>query len=256
MDKHRHTRPGAVESVAVDIASERPVTIECNDHAHYYEFAWETDDSGPVITDLRITSRDGVPITRDSLKRIPTERLAATAQLVDTPEQADMARSLRETFETVLRDADPVQVIAEFASDLESQGLVEKAENVRRDAAERGAAAVVAESVANWGTYRTTLELTLASAERVDPAVMARVREQVRGTRRGRMPAAFYEDVARWAREGRSKRSVYAHIQEQAVAWGHSEPSRDTVRRWIRRAEAEGFLTPGEIRAHKTKDHP
>lgn len=243
--------------MAVDITKERPVTIECHDHSHYYEFAWSTTDFGPVITDLRITSRDGLPITRDSLKRIPTERLAATAQLVDTREQAEAARRLRHMFEAATRNIDPDQQVANFAADLESRGLVSEADAVRRDAAERGAADVVKENIANWDTYRTTMEIQLAAAERIDPATMAQVREQVRGTRRGRMPVAFYRDVAKWARKARTEHlAVYAHIQEQSTSWGHSSPSRDTVRRWIRRAEAEGFLTPGEIRAHKTKDHP
>jgi hypothetical protein len=255
-DKRRRIRPGAVESVAVDPNADRPVTIECHDHAHYYEFAWATNDLGPIITDLRITSREGVPITRDTLKRIPTERLAATAQLADTPGQAETARGLRKVVEAATRDVDPARLVDHFVADLESRGLVTEAESVRRDAAERGAAAVVAEGIAGWDTYRSTLDVMLAAAERTDPAMMSRVRERVHGARRGRMPVAFYEDVAKWARAGRTRRSVYAHIQEQSAAWGHRNPSRDTIRRWIRRAEAEEFLTPGEIRAHKAKEHP
>jgi hypothetical protein len=205
---------------------------------------------------LRITSNDDTPITMRSLRKINPDRLAATAELADTPAQAETARSLREAFEEAVRDADADELVADFVADLESRGLAAEATELRGDAAERGASAVVADSVAEWESFRTTREMWIASAERVAPDVMARVREQVRGGRRGRAPREFYRDVAEWARHARTKGlPVYAHIAEQAPLWGRVDPSRDTIRRWLRRAETEEFLRPGEIRAPRKKEN-
>lgn len=88
-------RAGEVVGIEVRADAERPVTITCHEHAHTYEIAWRTTEDGPVITDLRVTSPDGVPITTDSLKRINTDRLARTAAMHDTADAADAARELR-----------------------------------------------------------------------------------------------------------------------------------------------------------------
>jgi hypothetical protein len=243
--------------VSVTAGAERPVRVECHDHVHHYEFAWTATDDGPVITDLRITSLDNSPITTDSLKRIRVERLAQTAALADTPEQAESARKLREALEAAMRNIDPDEAVAAQAAELKSEGRDGEANEYLRDVAERGAAAVIAEiteNLAGWDSHRTTNEATFAVWERISPETMARVREKARGQRRGRAPREFYRDVATWARDGRARGLVYAHVAEQAATWGRIEPSRDTIRRWIRRAEAEGFLTPGEIRAPHKKD--
>jgi len=57
----------------------RPFHIECHDHAHSYEVAWRDTPDGPVVTDLRVTSPDGTPITVSSLRRIDPDRLARAA---------------------------------------------------------------------------------------------------------------------------------------------------------------------------------
>ena len=69
-------------------------------------------------------------------------------------------------------------------------------------------------------------------------------------SRGGRAPREFYGDVADWAKLAHAKGwPVYEYIREQASLWGRTNPSTDTIRRWIRRAETEKFLKPGEIRA-------
>jgi hypothetical protein len=92
-------RAGEVVGVEVGADAERPVKITCHDHAHTYEIAWRDTADGPVITDLRVSSVDGVPITSDTLKRINTNRLARTAAMRDTADAADAARRLRQTLD-------------------------------------------------------------------------------------------------------------------------------------------------------------
>lgn len=92
-------RAGEVVGVEVDADAERPVTIACHDHAHTYEVAWRETADGPMITDLRVTSPEGVPITSDSLKRINTDRLARTAAMHGTAQSADAAKKLRQTLD-------------------------------------------------------------------------------------------------------------------------------------------------------------
>lgn len=246
--------PGAVVSVEVDAGRDRPVTITCHDHPHRYEFAWAATDQGPVIIDLRVVSDDATPITSVSLRRINVERLAKTAALTDTPEQAEMARSLRDAFATALDDADPAAVVDAWADDLDSQGLDAQAAALRRAAAERGPTGVIADTLAGWETFRATREMFIESAARVSPAAVARIRAKARGGGAGRAPREFYRDVATWARQAHAGGlPVYEYVREQATQWGRVNPVTDTIRRWIRRAEIEGFLTPGEIRAPKSK---
>ncbi|MGY4652502.1 hypothetical protein [Mycobacterium sp. URHB0021] len=92
-------RAGEVVGVEVNADDPRPVTITCHDHAHTYEVAWRETADGPVITDLRVTSLDDVPITSNSLKRINTDRLARTAAMHDNPQSADAAKKLRQTLD-------------------------------------------------------------------------------------------------------------------------------------------------------------
>lgn len=102
MGNKRHYSPrraGEVVGVEVNADADRPVTITCHDHAHTYEVAWRNTDDGPVITDMRVTSRDGVPIRSDSLKRINTDRLARTAAMHDNPQSAAAAKKLRQTLD-------------------------------------------------------------------------------------------------------------------------------------------------------------
>lgn len=72
-------RRGEVVRVSVHEGAERPVHIECHEHAHTYDVAWRDAPDGPVVTDLRVTSNDGTPITFATLRRINTDRLARTA---------------------------------------------------------------------------------------------------------------------------------------------------------------------------------
>lgn len=231
------------------------MTITCHDHAHRYEFSWETTDNGPVITDLRVTSTDGTPISSATLRRINIERLASAAQLFDTPEQAATALRLQRTFQDLANITDPEEAMHCAADEWESWGFVDEANELRRAVAERGAAAVRGDSISKWGHFRgASDEAWMAAAESDSPEMMARVREQARGARRGRAPREFYRDVADWARDARTQGwPVYAHVADQSARWGRIDPSTDTIRRWIRRAEDEGFLSPGEIRERKSE---
>ncbi|WKG08186.1 roadblock/LC7 domain-containing protein [Nocardia sp. PE-7] len=86
-----------------DPRAERPVSITCHDHVHHYELAWRDTPDGPVITDLRITSTDGSPITKRTLSRIDPDRLAVYAAGADSMDARVRARELREVFEATAK---------------------------------------------------------------------------------------------------------------------------------------------------------
>ncbi|MBS4103883.1 hypothetical protein [Tsukamurella paurometabola] len=88
-------RAGEVVGVEITPRSPRPVTITCHDHAHRYELAYVQAEGGQVVTDLRITSDDGTPITAATLRRINPDRLARAAARHDTAKSAEAARDLR-----------------------------------------------------------------------------------------------------------------------------------------------------------------
>nr|EMP11198.2 hypothetical protein ISGA_5215 [Gordonia sp. NB41Y] len=89
-------RAGEVVGVEVTPGDPRPVAVTCHDHAHTYEIAWAETESGPVVTDLRVTSHGGEPITSATLRRINPDRLARAAAAHDTAEGSALARELRE----------------------------------------------------------------------------------------------------------------------------------------------------------------
>ena len=72
-------RAGEVVGVEVRPDDPRPMAVTCHDHAHTYEIAWTDTDAGPVVTDLRVISTTGEPITSAALRRINPERLARAA---------------------------------------------------------------------------------------------------------------------------------------------------------------------------------
>lgn len=88
-------RAGEVVGVEVRPDDPRPMAVTCHDHAHTYEVAWTDTDAGPVVTDLRVTSTTGEPITSAALRRINPERLARAAAAHDTAGNARAASELR-----------------------------------------------------------------------------------------------------------------------------------------------------------------
>lgn len=107
-------RAGEVVGVEVRADDDRPVTITCYGHEHVYEIAWHDTADGPVITDLRVISRTGQPITSDSLRRINTDRLARTAALHDTASSTHAARRLRKAIDAATGTTEGHEWIDEF----------------------------------------------------------------------------------------------------------------------------------------------
>ncbi len=245
-------RAGEVLYVSVDRESPRPVTIACFGHEHVYEFAWKTaDDGSPVITDLRVTSHGGAPITSNSLRRINTDVLGRKAQRYDTAEAAESGRKLRETVEStiavMLQTKDAHTLIAEACDDLESDGDPESLELARelRALTPDEAAVRMAAGAPGLESMRITQE---------------NIRDWAASTRssarpRGRKPLSreFLEQVADWARDAKADNSgaIYEYILER-VNQGRSPRDRihttDTVKKWVRRCKDEGLLRSDELR--------
>ncbi|ORB91453.1 hypothetical protein [Mycobacterium persicum] len=205
-------RAGEVVGVEVDADAERPVTITCHDHAHAYEIAWRDTDDGPVITDLRVTSVDGVPITSDTLKRINTDRLARTAAMRDTAEAADAARKLRQTLDAATGTTDGHEWVERLRF---TDGLI--------DAMVRHAPLGVA--------------LPTSGGKRVG---------------RPRLSSEFLAKVAAWATEEAPKGgNVYERVAARAASELGRDVSAETVKGWVRRCKAAGLLKPDALRPRK-----
>lgn len=195
--------------VEVRAEGERPVSITCHDHAHIYEIAWRSTEAGPVITDLRVTSPDGAPITTDSLKRINTERLARTAAMHDTAEASERARQLRQTMDT-------------------ASGTTEGHEWIEQ--------------------FRFTDGVIDAMARHAPPGITVPTSGHAKRGGRPRHSREFLAQVAAWAREAHVEgHSIYPYVAQRASAAGR--PARlDTVKVWVRRAKEAGLLDPDELR--------
>jgi transposase len=230
----------------------RPVWITVSDHAHTYEVAWRDTDDGPVITDLRVHSEDGAPITSDTLRRINTDTLARTARRYATARAAENGRKLREAVEIATAQAanDPAEMVAGAIAWCEEQGLEDAARELRRVAAEVGPAALVASGFGGVEAFRWT-EGVIDAMVRTAPRG---IRLAVPNRRRGGRPKTITEDflalVAEWAREGRDRneRPLYPFIAERAAAHLGHPVQNDTVKGWVRRAKDAGLLAPDELR--------
>ncbi|HUO39096.1 MAG TPA: hypothetical protein VMU34_15240 [Mycobacterium sp.] len=238
------------------------MTITVHDHAHSYELAWRPTDDGPVITDLRVMSDHGVPITSDSLRRINTARLANAAQVYDTDIAADLGRILGDDAETYLADVmcdpDPAKRVAGVLAWLENSGdefAAEVAAELRRSAKAQDLSDL-AEGFDAWWARR-------GQSFVISPGVVADA-FAAEATKRGIVPprkrrggrpreysTEFLMKVAKWAREGVIKGSVYEYVAQRAVDSG--EKSRydampGAVRWWIKRCKEAGLLGAEELR--------
>lgn len=201
-------RAGEVVGVEVRPEAERPVTITCHEHAHTYEIAWRSGEDGPVITDLRVTSTEGVPITTDSLKRINTDRLARTAAMHDTHDAADAARELRQAIDTA-------------SGTTEGHDWIEQ--------------------------FRFTDGVVDAMIRHAPPGSTFGQPASKQGGR-PRHSREFLAQVASWAREAKKEgHSIYPYIEACAAAAGRPA-TIDTVKVWVRRCKEAGLLDPDELR--------
>ncbi len=194
-------RAGEVVGVAVHADEPRPVWVSVHDHAHTYEIAWRDTDAGSVITDLRVHSDSGAPITAATLRRINTDTLLRAARRYDTTEDAALGRELRATFDAAIGD-----------SSVDTSGIA---------------------------SLRFTEGIADAMAKHLPPGAVVPTSPSQGG--RPPLAREFLARVADWAREGRERNaSIYAYVAERAAAHlGHPVPA-DTVKGWIQRAkEAE-----------------
>jgi hypothetical protein len=230
----------------------RPVWITVNDHAHTYEVAWRDTDDGPVITDLRVHSDDGAPITANSLRRINTDTLARTARRYATAQAAEAGRELRNGLEEVLADQDPAEMVAGATAWLEEQGLHDEARALRRSAAKVGPAALVASGFEGVEAFRWTEDLIDAMVRHALPGVRPHDPKRRRGGRPKTITHDFLTQIAELAREARDRneRPMYPFIAQRALDTGLTKfaASDDTVKGWVRRAKDAGVLAPDGLR--------
>jgi len=246
-------RAGEVVSLDVHHGDQRPVKITCDGHAHTYEIAWRDTADGPVITELLVTSRDGAPITTDSLKRINATVLARAARRYDTPEAAKVGRELREAVEraTVHMRDDPAAAVAGACEWLESLDAPEAVEFIRelRALSPAEAATRVADGASGLAALRWTDASIRSMADRAGLLTQ----------RRGRKPLdhAFLEKVAGWVRQAKDVNAP--NIYEQVAEWAVSEGEREykvgdaMVKKWVRRCKDAGLLAPDAIRQPRTR---
>lgn len=223
-------------AVSVWAKEPRPVWVTVHDHAHTYEVAWRDTDNGPVITDLRVHSADGTPITSDTLRRINTDTLARTARRYNTAQAAEAGRELRDVLEDVTADRDPATMVADGIAWYEQQGLHDAAHEFRRIAAEVGPAELVASGYEGLEAFRWTEGMMAKPA------------------RQGGRPRLKRQELARvadWARDAhdRNIRPIYPYIAQRAVesGWRDYVASVETVKGWVRRARDAGLLAPGDL---------
>lgn len=243
-------RAGAVVGVRVWANEPRPVWITVHDHAHTYEVAWRDTDDGPVITDLRVHSDDGTPITSNTLRRINTDTLARTARRYDTAQAARAGRKLRGHLEEALGDQDPVTMVADVIAWCEEQGIHDAASEFRRIAAEVGPAELVASSFEGVEVFRWTEGVIDAMIRHAPPGAKF-VQPPGRRGGRPRLTRQELERVADWAREAhdRNARPIYPYIAQRAVetGWRDYVVSAETVKGWVQRARDAHLLAPGDL---------
>lgn len=228
-------RAGEVTGVEVVPANARPVKITLFDHDHQYEVGWTHTENGPVVTDLRITSENGTPITSNSVKRIPVERLAKTAALHNTREAATQGRDLREAFKSVVDHYNnPDALVAEACNWLESTGDPAASDAARqlRDAAAGDAAALVAHALDSVEQFRFTEGVVRALERRLSPPASSR------GGRPTEWTPEFLARVAQWARDAAPQGgSVYERVRSRVSEELGYDVSIHQVKWWIKQCK-------------------
>jgi hypothetical protein len=97
----KHRRPaGDVAGVSVDPTPDnpRPVIVEVEGRRCRYELAWTVVDDLPVVTDFRVVTRDGEPITPLDLK-VNLRRIASVVASVDTQSARESWTGAQRAFE-------------------------------------------------------------------------------------------------------------------------------------------------------------
>jgi len=207
-------RAGEVVGVSVHADEPRRVWVTVHDHAHTYEIAWTETPDGPVITDLRVCSGNGAPITSETLRRINTDTLLRAAVRYDTTEDAAAARELRSSVDAAIGD-----------SSIDTSGV----ESLR-----------FADGIVD------------AMARHLPPGATLPTPEASRGGR-PKLSREFLAQVADWAREGRERNAaVYPYVADRAAAQLGRDVADETVKGWIRRAREAGLLAPGDLRKPRT----
>jgi hypothetical protein len=244
-------RAGEVVGVDVEIGADRPVTVTCHDHAHTYEFDWHDTAGDAVITDLRVTSRNGTPITSATLKRINTDTLLKAARRYDTRQAAEQARELRRLIEAATAEfaSDPASMVVAAIAYLESLDddiATELARELRRVATETDPEEMVADGAAGIERFRFTDGVLDAMVRRLP---LSETPPKSRGGR-PRLSNEFLVQVADWAREAsaRNAGAVYDYVAARAANQLGYIASVDTVKGWIRRCKDTGLLGPNELR--------
>lgn len=209
-------RAGEVVGVNVHADEPRPVWVTVHDHAHTYEIAWADTAAGPVVTDLRVRSDDGAPITSETLRRINTDTLLRAAVRHDTAEDAAAARELRATFDAAIGD-----------SSVDTSGIE---------------------------ALRFTDGIADALARHLPPGAMLPTPQPRRGGR-PKLSREFLALVADWAREGRDRNAaVYPYVADRAAAHLGRDVSDETVKGWIKkcRESRPPLLRDDDLRKPRT----
>jgi hypothetical protein len=254
-NRSRRRRSGEVVNVVVNRDNERPVNVTCRDHAHRYEFAWRATDHGPVISDLRVTSSDGTPITSDSLRRINTVRLAHTAQAYDTDYAAAAGNALgafADPLADLMSDPDGTKRVAGVLAWMESSGdefSAEVAAAMRAGSNEADLSDLV-DRVDEWWANRNHSfipqffvdpEVVNKHAAEAMAAHAAKRGIAVPPKRRGGRPPLtrkFLAQVADWAREAsRAETPYYEYIRRRVDERDSWKPSDETIKMWIKRCK-------------------
>ena len=233
----------------VDPDADRPVTITVSGHTHRYEFAWRATPTGPIITDLRVTSDDGTPITSDTLRKINTGRLAASAARADTPAAATLGADLRRHTQAAITglggDDDPAAVVAaacEWLESLHDPAATEAARELRALDPEAAVAAAPGD-VEAFRFSHTTLPTPPGRTVKAG---------------RPRLTHTRLLEVAEWARTARAHgENVYQYI---AVAAARADDldhpySDESAKKWVKRAKAAGLLGPDELGRRPRNHH-
>jgi hypothetical protein len=240
-------RSGDIVDVAVDRRLNRPVRITCRGHLHHYEFAWQATKDGPVITDLRITSHNGAPITSDSVRRLNTVRLAHAAQLYDTNSAADLGRVLGAAAEASLAsamgDRDPAVRVAAVLAYIEEDDSgfgAEIAADMRRSS-QAPDLSDLAPRIDEWWARRGESFIVRTDTLADVVAAEAVQRGLTPPPRRGGRPAMTREklaQIAEWAREAvRMQEPYYSWIAKRHNKTYKWEPSKETIKVWIKRCK-------------------
>lgn len=188
----------------------RPVWISVSEHAHTYEIAWEDTANGPAITDLRVRSDDGSPITTATLRRINTDTLLKAAVRYDNAEAAEAGRELRAAFDDAIGD-----------NRVDTSGIE---------------------------SLRFTEGVIDAMVRHAPPGAVIPTPEPRRGGR-PKLSHEFLAQVAEWAREGRDRNAtVYPYVAQRAAKQLGHVAADDTVKGWVRRAKQAGLIAADDLR--------